>query len=622
MKSKEIRKSFLDFYKKRGHSIIPSSSLLPEKDSTLLFVNSGMFPLVSYLLGERHPEGKRIANSQKCFRSDDIDEIGDMRHTTFFEMLGNWSLGDYFKEEQLQFVFQFFTENLSIDPERLYVSVYRGNSEIGIEKDKKAVEIWKKIFKEKKIEAKDVDFAEKKGMQGGRIFYYPDEENWWSRAGAPEKMPIGEPGGPDSEIFYDLGKDLGHHDREEFKDKACHINCDCGRFIEMGNSVFMEFVKKESGFEKLPQKNVDFGGGLERLAMICQKKTSVFETDLYLPIIKKIEKLSNLSYRERIKSFEVIADHLKAATLIIGDERGVGPSNKEQGYFVRRLIRRAVRHGNILGIKANSWLKDIAREVVDIYKDIYPEIEKNSKRIYSEIEEEEKVFCKTLEKGVKEFKKLKDKKNIDGKTAASLYQTYGFPIELIQELAKENNQEVDTEAFFEEMRGHQELSRKLSAGVFKSGLSDKGEETTKLHTATHLLHYALRSVLGDNVYQKGSNITAERLRFDFSYDKKMTEEEIERVEGLINKMIKDDLLIKKEELSISDARKIGALSLLEENYPERVLVYFFSDHNGNILSREICSGPHVERTGELGEFSIIKEESSSKGVRRIRAVLR
>ncbi len=622
MKSKEIRKRFLDFYRKRGHAIIPSSSLLPEKDSTLLFVNSGMFPLVPYLLGEKHPEGKRIANSQKCFRSDDIEDVGNMRHTTFFEMLGNWSLGDYFKEEQLEFVFHFFTKELSIDPKRLYVSVYRGNEEIGIERDKEAVEKWKEIFRNENIEAKDIDFAEEKGMQGGRIFYYPDEENWWSRAGLPKEMPLNEPGGPDSEIFYDLGEELGHHDKEEFKDKVCHINCDCGRFIEIGNSVFMEFIKKESGFEKLPQKNVDFGGGLERITMICQEKTSIFETDLFLPIIKRIERLSGLSYRDKRKSFEVIADHLKAATHIIGDERGIGPSNKEQGYFVRRLIRRAVRHGNILGIDANSWLKDVAKEVVDIYKETYPEIEKNSKRVYNEIEEEEKVFYKTLKKGIKEFKKFRDKSKIDGKTAASLYQTYGFPIELIEELANENGQEVDVEGFFEEMKRHQELSRKLSAGVFKSGLSDGGRETTKLHTATHLLHYALKSVLGDNVYQKGSNITSERLRFDFSYDKKMTKEEIESAERIVNKMIEKDLLIKKEELSLSDAKRSGALHLPEENYPENVLVYSFSDSDGNILSREICSGPHVERTSELGRLVITKEESSAKGVRRIRAILK
>ncbi len=621
MDSKKIREKFLNFYKERGHAIIPSASLIPEKDSTLLFVNSGMFPLVPYILGQKHPEGKRLANSQKCFRTDDIEEVGDMRHTTFFEMLGNWSLGDYFKKEQLNWVFELFVDELGLNPANLYVSVYRGNSKIAIEKDIESVAIWKEIFLKKGIKASDVDFAEKNGMQGGRIFYYPDKENWWSRAGVPENMPIGEPGGPDSEIFYDLGKDLGHHENSSWKDKHCHINCDCGRFIEIGNSVFIEFVKKEKGFEKLPFQNVDFGGGLERLAMIAQNKTSVFEADLFLPIIKKLEEISSFKYRENTKSFEVIADHLKAASFIIGDEKGITPSNKQQGYFVRRLIRRAIRHGKKLNINLDSWLKLIAVEVVEIYREIYPEIEKNSSFIYENMESEERVFQKTLKKGLKEFDKLKNENVISGEKAAFLYQTYGFPIELTEEMARERGQKVDLEEFKKEMKKHQDSSREYSAGVFKSGLGDEGEKTIKLHTATHLLLAALRKTLGDEVFQEGSNINSERLRFDFSYGQKISDSEIKKIESLVNEMIEKELFIKREEMELKKALKSDALSSFKEKYPSRVSVYSAVDKDGNVFSREICSGPHVEKTSGMGLFKITKEESSSAGVRRIKAVL-
>ncbi len=621
MKSAEIRKRFLEFYKKRKHVVIPPVSLIPEKDSTLLFVNSGMFPLVPYLMGEKHPEGKRLANSQKCFRSDDIEEVGDKRHTTFFEMLGNWSLGDYFKKEQLRWVAELFFDELGLDPERIYVSVYRGNKEIGIERDTESVEIWKDIFQERGLEAKDVDFAEKKGMQEGRIFYYEDKENWWSRAGAPEDMPVGEPGGPDSELFYDLGKSLGYHEESPWKDQPCHINCDCGRFIEIGNSVFIEFVKREKGFEKLLQQNVDFGGGLERIAMIAQEKKSVFETDLFLPIIKKIENLSGAKYQENTKSFEIIADHIKASVFIIGDERGISPSNKQQGYFVRRLIRRAIRHGKQLGVKSDSWLQDVAREVVEIYKDVYPEVKKNSDFVFKEMEKEESVFQKTLERGIKEFEKLKGEKIIDGKKAAFLYQTYGFPVELIEELARERGQNVDVKEFYREMEKHKNLSRELSAGVFKSGLADGEEKTVKYHTTTHLLLSALRKVFGDSVVQKGSNITSERLRFDFSHKEKLTEEEIKKVEDLVNEMIEKDLFVKKEEMGLQDALDSGVVASFGEKYPSRVLVYSIVDDNGKEFSREICGGPHVEKTSVLGKFSIKKEEASSAGVRRIKAIL-
>jgi len=620
MRGEEIREKFLSFYKKRGHAIIPSSSLIPEKDSTLLFVNSGMFPLVPYLLGEEHPEGTRLANSQKCFRSDDIEEIGDMRHTTLFEMLGNWSLGDYFKKEQLPWVFEFFTEYLKIDPQKLYVSVYRGNEKIGISKDSESVEVWKSIFKKVGIDARDVDFAEEKGMQGGRIFYYP-EDNWWSRAGVPENMPVGEPGGPDSEIFYDLGEHHKHHENSPWKDSPCHINCDCGRFIEVGNSVFMEFIKKEDGFEKLPKQNVDFGGGLERLAMVTQGKTSVFETDLFLPIIKKIEEECTFHYREKVTSFEVIADHIKAATFLMGDERGVLPSNKQQGYFVRRLIRRAVRHGKILKIENKSWLGLLAREVIKIYRNAYPELERNSALVIENLEKEEKTFNKTLEKGIKEFEKIKEEE-ITGEKAAFLYQTYGFPLELIEEMAKEGGKTVDREGFYKEMEKHKNLSRELSAGMFKGGLADSDEKTVKYHTATHLLLSALRSIFGEDVVQKGSNITTERLRFDFTFSRKLTKEEIERVEDMVNGMIEKGLFIEKEEMETEKALKSGVVASFEEKYPSKVFVYTVKDSDGNVYSKEICSGPHVENTKDLGRFIIKKEESSSSGVRRIKAVLK
>ncbi len=622
MKSEELRRKFLSFYRERNHSIIPPSSLIPEEDATLLFVNSGMFPLVPYLLGEDHPEGSRIADVQKCFRSDDIEEIGDKRHTTFFEMLGNWSLGDYFKKEQIEWVFELFTEGYKIEAEKLYVTVYRGNKNIGIEKDREAVEIWKNVFKEKGIEAKDVDFAKEKGMQGGRIFYYPDKDNWWSRTGVPENMPNGEPGGPDSEIFYDLGERAGHHEKSPWKDAPCHVNCDCGRFIEIGNSVFIQFVKTEKGFEKLPRQNVDFGGGLERIAMIAQKKTSIFETDLFLPIIERIEQLSRCKYHDRHKSFEVIADHIKAAVFIIGDEKGVAPSNKQQGYFVRRLIRRAIRHGKQLNIEGDKWIGEVAGEVINIYKDIYPEVKKNVPFIFEEMQKEQKTFEKTLARGLKEFEKLKSEKIIDGKSVAFLYQTYGFPVELTEEMAEERGQEVDKEGFKEEMKKHQELSRELSAGVFKSGLADTGEKTVKFHTATHLLLSALRKVLGESVLQKGSNITKERLRFDFSYERKLNREEIETVENLVNEMIEKDLEVKKEEMDTDKALKSGVVASFTEKYSSKVLVYSIIGKDGEIFSREICSGPHVERTSVLGKFSIKKEESSSSGVRRIKAVLK
>jgi len=617
MTAKELREKYLNFFKSKGHAVLPSASLIPENDPTSLFIGSGMQPLIPYLLGEKHPRGQRLANSQKSFRAEDIEEVGDSRHTTFFEMLGNWSLGDYFKKEQLSWMWEFLLEELKLDPKKVYVTVYRGNKETGIERDKESVEIWKKLFKGKGIEAKDVDFAEKNGMRDGHIFYYDDNKNWWSRSGVPANMPVGEPGGPDSEMFYDLGANLKKHENSKFKDLPCHVNCDCGRFIEIGNNVFMEFVKTNKGFEPLPQKNVDFGGGLERMTMVSEGKNNVFETDLFVNILRKISQISGgKKYQGNAAAFEIIADHIKAATFIMADDKGIAPSNTDQGYIVRRLIRRAVRYGRQLGIKNDLWIKEITQVVIDDYKDVYPELERNKDFVLSNLDEEETRFKKTLEKGLKEF----EKREISGREAFNLYQTYGFPIEMTKELAEEKGIQVDEEEFQQELKKHQELSRTASAGKFKGGLADAGEETKKLHTAAHLLLAALRKVLNDSVTQKGSNITAERLRFDFSWPEKLTDEQKKQVEDLVNEVIKKDLPVVCEEMSLDEAKKQGAAGVFESKYGERVKVYTVGNDK-EVFSQEICGGPHIERTGELGHFKISKEESSSAGVRRIKAML-
>ena len=617
MTAKELREKYLNFFKSKGHAVLPSASLIPENDPTSLFIGSGMQPLIPYLLGEKHPRGQRLANSQKSFRAEDIEEVGDNRHTTFFEMLGNWSLGDYFKKEQLSWMWEFLLEELKLDPKKVYVTVYRGNKETGIERDKESVEIWKKLFKGKGIEAKDVDFAEKNGMRDGRIFYYDDNKNWWSRSGVPANMPVGEPGGPDSEMFYDLGANLKKHENSKFKDLPCHVNCDCGRFIEIGNNVFMEFVKTNKGFEPLPQKNVDFGGGLERMTMVSEGKNNVFETDLFVNILGKISQISGgKKYQGNAAAFEIIADHIKAATFIMADDKGIAPSNTDQGYIVRRLIRRAVRYGRQLGIKNDLWIKEITQVVIDDYKDVYPELERNKDFVLSNLDEEETRFKKTLEKGLKEF----EKREISGREAFNLYQTYGFPIEMTKELAEEKGIQVDEEEFQQELKKHQELSRTASAGKFRGGLADAGEETKKLHTAAHLLLAALRKVLNDSVTQKGSNITAERLRFDFSWPEKLTDEQKKQVEDLVNEVIKKDLPVVCEEMSLDEAKKQGAAGVFESKYGERVKVYTVGNDK-EVFSQEICGGPHIERTGELGHFKISKEESSSAGVRRIKAML-
>lgn len=641
MTTAELRNKYLDFFKKKGHAILPSASLLPENDPTTLFTGSGMQPMIPYLLGEKHPRGALLTDSQKCFRSQDIEEVGDNQHITFFEMLGNWSLGDYFKEKQIPWLFEFLTEVVGLDPRRLYVSVFRGKEEADIPRDEGSAKLWQKVFSQADIEAKVVNEVEKKGMRGGRIFYYDETENWWSRSGVTGNMPVGEPGGPDSEIFWDFGEELGTHEKSEYKDQVCHINCNCGRFMEIGNSVFMQYKKAEDGFEPLPQNNVDFGGGLERMVMASLNTPDIYQIDVFKPIIKKVEEISQQNYEsgdeDVKKGMRIIADHIRAATMIMADESGVGPSKADQGYVVRRLIRRAVRYGKQIGIDEEFWTKEIAKIVMDDYKDVYPEVEKKGEFVISSLEEEERKFGRTLKKGLKEFKKwytdpvaywenesvekiskkvANADKIIPGLVVFRLFTTYGFPIELIREIAAEKNLTVDEVGFEAEMKKHQALSRTASAGKFKGGLANSDEQTTKLHTATHLLQAALRQVLGEHIEQKGSNITAERLRFDFSHNEKMTPEQLAETEKLVNEWIAAELEIKCEELPYQEAKKRNVIGLFEDKYGNKVKVYSAGD-----VSAELCGGPHVENTSELGSFKIKKEQSSGAGVRRIKAVL-
>ena len=618
MNSNIIREKYLNFFKEKGHSIIPSSSLVPENDPTTLFVGSGMQPLLPYLLGQKHPMGNLLVDSQKSFRAEDIEEVGDNRHTTFFEMLGNWSLGEYFKEEQLPWLFSFLTDDVGLDPQKLYVTVFSGDEDNNIPKDEESIAIWKKLFKEKRIEAEVIELeTEEKGaelgMQEGRIFTYDVKKNWWSRAGVPSNMPAGEPGGPDSEVFYDFGTP---HDKTFGKN--CHPNCDCGRFLEIGNSVFMEYKKSEDGsFEKLPQLNVDFGGGLERIAAASNNDPDVFRGDLLFSVIQKIEELSQKKYEEYVNSFRVITDHIRGAAFMIGDE--VLPSNTERGYIVRRLLRRAVRHADLIGLKEGN-LALLVDPLVNSYEGSYTELVDHKEEIIQNINEEEQRFRVTLQKGLREFEKLPGKE-ISGKQAFDLYQTYGFPLDVTLELAEERGMSVDTESFNKEFTKHKEVSRTAAAGRFKGGLADASQETTKLHTANHLLLAALREVLGDHVHQRGSNITAERIRLDFSHPQKVTPEQQREVEDLVNQKIAEALSMVKKEMPKTEAVNIGAEMEFGVKYGDMVSVYFAENEKGEVFSKEFCGGPHVENTLGLGKFTITKEESTSAGVRRIRAVL-
>ncbi|UMX47864.1 MAG: alanine--tRNA ligase [Candidatus Nealsonbacteria bacterium DGGOD1a] len=618
MNTSEIREKYLNYFKKQGHAIVPSCGLVPDNDPSTLFTSAGMQQMIPYLLGESHPLGSRLANAQKCLRTQDIDEAGDNRHMTFFEMLGNWSLDDYFKKEQLGWMFEFLTKEIGLDPRNIYATAFRGLPEAGIPKDGETANVWKELFAAAGINAKDVDFAEEKGMQDGRIFYYDEKKNWWSRSGTPQSMPEGELGGPDSEIFWDFGAERKLHENSPWKDLPCHPNCDCGRFLEIGNNVFMEYAKRSGAVVKMERHNVDFGGGLERIAAASNNDPDAFKIDLFFPAIAEIEKLSGKQYGADVKmtgAMRVITDHIRSASFLIAD--GVLPSNKAQGYFCRRLIRRAIVKGNQLGIE-----KNFLPEMASIYSNIYLNIYKLPQAtIAAELEKEETKFKKTLNEGLKEFEKSAKEAGavLNGKQLFDLYQSFGFPLELSLEIAKEKNIGVAAAAqdeFGAGLKRHQELSRTASAGMFKGGLADASEQTTKLHTAAHLLLAALRLVLGEHIVQRGSNITAERLRFDFSHPQKMAPEQIEQVEVLVNEKISQNIPVAKEEMSLEDARIAGAMGAFGLKYGERVTVYAIGD-----FSKEICGGPHAENTGNLGRFKIAKEESSSSGARRIKAIL-
>ncbi len=620
----EIREKFIKFYTEKGHTEIASSSLIPKDDPTTLFTGSGMQQLMPFLLGEEHKKGTRLVDSQKCFRTDDIEEVGDNRHTTFFEMLGNWSLGDYFKEEQLPWVFEFLIVELGLNPERLYVTSFIGDEANNIPKDVESVALWQKLFAEKGIEAKAVEIGSeengyKVGMQDGRIFYYDSKKNWWSRAGVPSAMPAGEPGGPDSEMFYEF-TEITHDTKWG---EHCHPNCDCGRFIEIGNSVFMQYIKNDDGtFSKLPKQNVDFGGGLERIAAAANNDADVFKIDIFAKIIADIEKVTGVKYAgatcEVRKSFRILCDHMRAATFILGD--GIKPSNLGQGYVLRRLIRRSIRFAKLSGLYEQNICSKIADSIITDYKDHYKNLGFAHDSIISELNLEEAKFLKTLESGTREFERITAKKReITGQQMFDLFTTNGFPKEMTLEIAAEQNIRVVSEADFDtEFIKHQEISR---AGVqekkFSGGLENKEDpKIIQYHTAAHLMLVALKNILGDSVRQKGANITAERLRFDFSWGEKMTDDQKKTVEDWVNDKIGQKLDVNMAEMSLADAKKSGAEGEFGSKYGDIVTVYTIGD-----VSKEICGGPHVRNTGELGHFRIKKEESSSSGVRRIKAVL-
>lgn len=624
MTAQDIRKAYLEFFVKKGHKVIPRARIVPDNDPTTLFTGSGMQPLLPYLLGEKHPAGNKLVNSQTCFRADDIDEVGDNRHTTFFEMLGNWSLGDYFKEEQLPWFFEFLTDVVGLEPKNLYVTVFIGDDKNNVPKDTASAEIWQKIFTGKGVDNKVVEIGSEadgytKGMQEGRIFYYDASKNWWSRVGKPENMPEGEPGGPDSEVFYDFGT---KHDKSF--GEQCHPNCDCGRFLEIGNSVFMQYVKqKDGGFKELPQKNVDFGGGLERIAAAAEGSGDVFRIDVMWPIVEKLQELSGKRYEDHVEAKRIIADHMRSAVFMAAD--GVTPSNKTQGYILRRLLRRAIRHGLELGIES-GLLEGTAETVLNIFKEPYPELMKDKDNVISVLSREEKAFRQTLKKGLREFEKLVGDK-LDGKTAFILFDTYGFPPELSTEEAKKRSIKVASnwqEEFSSELEKQRERSRMATKGMFKGGLAEHSEQTIKYHTATHLMYKALRLVLGDHVEQRGSNITNERLRFDFNHPSKMTQEEIKKVEDIVNEQIAKDLPVTWKEMPTKEGLATGARGHFGEKYGDTVKVYIMGPED-NPYTMELCGGPHVEHTGMLSEggkhFKIIKEESSAAGIRRIKAVL-
>lgn len=625
MDANEIRRKFLDFQVKKGHKVIQPAPLVLENDPTTLFTGSGMQPLLPYLLGKEHPEGTRLTDSQPSMRLQDIEDVGDPRHTTVFEMLGNWSLGDYFKEEQIRNFFEFLTREVGLDPNKIYVTCFIGNEKYGIPRDTEAAEIWQKVFNEAGVEAKIAEIGsaeegDKRGIKPGeRIFFYDDKENWWSRGGGIDTTPIGDPCGPDSEVFYDFGEEL--QDVEKYG--LAHPASDGARFMEIGNQVFMQYRRKEDGtFEELEKKNVDFGGGLERIAAAAIGSFDVFKISLMRPILEKLEKISGKSYDNNTDEMRVIADHIRGAYLLAA--QGLIPSNKTQGYAMRRLVRRAILRALDLGISAN-FLAEIVPIVAENYKDLPDSILTHRENALDVLLHEENAFRKTLNKGLKELGKLtKNNKILDGKDLFKLQDTYGFPLELSVEECYREGIEL-TKDYLKEfeaaLKEQRERSQTASKGMFKGGLEDHGEQTVKYHTACHLLLAALQKHISPDIMQKGSNITADRVRFDFNLDHKMTPEEITAVEDQVNEWISADLPVVFDEYEKTYARDtLKAHGQFWDKYPEILKVYTIGDFD-NPVSREVCGGPHVEHTGVLGHFKVKKEESSSAGVRRIKAIL-
>lgn len=607
MRASEILSKYIQFFENKGHLRIENSSLVPLNDPTTLFTSSGMQPLVPFLLGEKHPSGVRLVNAQNCFRAQDIDEIGDNRHTTFFRMLGNWSLGDYFKKEQLAWFFEFLTDELSLDPNRLYVTVFSGDNVI--EKDTESINIWKQLFEKKGIKA-DV---------GDRIFEYGVDKNWWSRAGIPDKMPVGEPGGPDSEVFYDFGEQEKLHENSPFRDLKCNVNCDCGRYLEIGNSVFMQYLKTEEGFEKLPTQNVDFGGGLERLVAVSENKQDIFESSLFQPIIDTIVNTTAKEYNKNAREMRIILDHFKAAVFICSN--GVKPSNKEQGYILRRLIRRGLDNFYVLN---GDTILPILEKIVDQHKETDQIILEKFEEIKNTIMEEEATYQKALSGGKKLIEKeiaklsegvtvgdeLMGMTEISAEVAFRAITSFGLGPTQLESLGYT----FDKKELAEKIKEHQELSRKGAEQKFAGGLADHSEATVKGHTATHLMHQALRDVLGNSVHQTGSNITPERVRFDFTFDRKLTEEEIGKVTYIVLEKIKEGLPVHFEIMPLQKAKDLHAIGLFDDKYAENVKVYFIGNY-----SKEFCGGPHVENTANIASFDILKEEGVARGVRRIYA---
>lgn len=647
MTAQEIRRKYIEFFKSKNHKSIKRASLVPKDDGTTLFTGSGMQPIIPFLLGKEHPSGVRLVNSQTCIRAQDIDEVGDNRHTTFFEMLGNWSLGDYGKKEQISWFFEFLVDIVGLDPNKIYVSCFIGSKKYGIDRDNESAHIWQELFKTKNIEAKIVEIGsakegDQKGMQGGRIFFYDDGENWWSRNGGLDTTPIGDPCGPDSEVFYDFG--------EEYHDKnygEAHPASDSGRFMEIGNQVFMQYQRTDEAFVPLLKPNVDFGGGLERITAASINSADVFKISLLWPIIQKIEQLSGKNYGENLESMRVIADHLRGAVFLAVD--GVVPSNKEHGYVMRRLIRRAMVKAHDLGIEQN-FLQETVPIIADLYHEDYPEIAEKRGKIIETLVKEERAFRQTLRKGLREFEKMayanpltetfvingktikndrySEKIYLNGENIFKLYDTYGFPVELSKEEALTRNIKIsdDADKVFEQlMREQRERSQTAAKGAFKGGLVDHEPDTIKHHTATHLLYAALRQVLGDSVVQRGSKVTSEKTRFDFSYQEKLTEEQKIQLEKIVNEQIQKDLKVSFKEYPTEEAFKIGAKGAFGDKYADTVKVYKMCEPNEKPFSIEICGGPHVEHTGQLAEgnkkFKITKEKSSSAGIRRIEASL-